>query len=132
MSNLRISEVAALMGVSDDTVRRYIDQGRLSAIQLENGRMGVSGRELAEFLQANAEKPEAGITVAVSARNRMRGIVTRIVKDTVMAQVELQAGPFRLVSLVSRESVDELGLEVGSVAVASVKSTHVVVEVPES
>ncbi|MEV6065208.1 TOBE domain-containing protein [Nocardia sp. NPDC052001] len=132
MSNLRISEVAALMGVSDDTVRRYIDQGRLSAIQLDNGRMGVSGRELAEFLQANAEKPEAGITVAVSARNRMRGIVTRIVKDTVMAQVELQAGPFRLVSLVSRESVDELGLEVGSVAVASVKSTHVVVEVPES
>ncbi|MFB7717764.1 MULTISPECIES: molybdopterin-binding protein [unclassified Nocardia] len=132
MSNLRISEVAALMGVSDDTVRRYIDQGRLNAIQLENGRMGVSGRELAEFLQANAEKPEAGITVAVSARNRMRGIVTRIVKDTVMAQVELQAGPFRLVSLVSRESVDELGLEVGSVAVASVKSTHVVVEVPES
>ncbi|MEV6426552.1 TOBE domain-containing protein [Nocardia sp. NPDC051463] len=132
MSDLRISEVAALMGVSDDTVRRYIDQGRLTAIQLESGRKGVSGRELAEFLQANAETPEPGISVAVSARNRMRGIVTRIVKDTVMAQVEMQAGPFRLVSLLSRESVDELGLEVGSVAVASVKSTHVVVEVPES
>ncbi|WP_433194649.1 TOBE domain-containing protein [Nocardia sp. CA-107356] len=132
MSNLRISEVAALMGVSDDTVRRYIDQGRLNAIQLDSGRKGVSGRELAEFLRANAEAPEPGTAVAVSARNRMRGIVTRIVKDTVMAQVEMQAGPFKLVSLLSRESVDELGLEVGSVAVASVKSTHVVVEVPES
>ncbi|MGQ4598732.1 TOBE domain-containing protein [Nocardia sp. R6R-6] len=133
MSNLRISEVAALMGVSDDTVRRYIDQGRLTAIQLDSGRKGVSGRELAEFLQANADAPEPGSpVVAVSARNRMRGIVTRIVKDTVMAQVEMQAGPFKLVSLLSRESVDELGLEVGSVAVASVKSTHVVVEIPES
>ncbi|MFD4351444.1 molybdopterin-binding protein [Nocardia sp. NPDC058518] len=132
MSNLRISEVAALMGVSDDTVRRYIEQGRLTAIQLDSGRKGIEGRELAEFLLNNAEAPEPGTTVASSARNRMRGIVTRIVKDTVMAQVEMQAGPFLLVSLMSRDSVDELGLEVGSIAVASVKSTHVVVEVPES
>lgn len=132
VSNLRISEAAALLGVSDDTVRRWIDQGRLTAIQLDNGRKGVSGRELAEFLRATAEAPAPGATVAASARNRMRGIVTRVVKDTVMAQVEMQAGPFRLVSLLSRESVDELGLEVGSVAVASVKSTHVVVEIPES
>ncbi|MGV9613799.1 TOBE domain-containing protein [Nocardia xishanensis] len=132
MSNLRISEVAALLGVSDDTVRRWIDQGRLNAIQLDNGRKGVSGRELAEFLSTSAEAPAPGVTIAASARNRMRGIVTRVVKDTVMAQVEMQAGPFRLVSLLSRESVDELGLEVGSVAVASVKSTHVVVEIPES
>ncbi|MFC6010430.1 TOBE domain-containing protein [Nocardia lasii] len=132
MSNLRISEVATLMGVSDDTVRRYIDQGRLTAIQLDNGRKGIDGRELAEFLQNYSEAPAPGTTVATSARNRMRGIVTRIVKDTVMAQVEMQAGPFRLVSLMSRDSVDELGLEVGSIAVASVKSTHVVVEIPES
>ncbi|WP_253790671.1 TOBE domain-containing protein [Nocardia amikacinitolerans] len=132
MSNLRISEVATLLGVSDDTVRRWIDQGRLQAIQLDNGRKGVSGRELAQFLQTSAEAPAPGVTIAASARNRMRGIVTRVVKDTVMAQVEMQAGPFRLVSLLSRESVDELGLEVGSVAVASVKSTHVVVEIPES
>ncbi len=132
VSNLRISEAAALLGVSDDTVRRWVDQGRLPSIQLDNGRKGISGRDLAEFLRATAEAPDAGTTVAASARNRMRGIVTRIVKDTVMAQVEMQAGPFRLVSLVSRESVDELGLEVGSVAVASVKSTHVVVEIPES
>ncbi|MBW0274108.1 MerR family transcriptional regulator [Nocardia sp. MH4] len=132
MSNLRISEVAALMGVSDDTVRRHIDQGRLTAIQLDSGRKGIDGRELAEFLQQNSEPAPPGTTVATSARNRMRGIVTRIVKDTVMAQVEIQAGPFRLVSLMSRESVDELGLDVGSITVASVKSTHVVVEIPES
>ncbi|GAA5062999.1 TOBE domain-containing protein [Nocardia callitridis] len=132
MPNLRISEVAALLGVSDDTVRRWIDQGRLESAPLDNGRMGVSGKELAEFLEAEPQPPELGRTVAASARNRMRGIVTRIVKDTVMAQVELRAGPFRIVSLVSRESVDELQLEVGSVAVASVKSTHVVVEIPES
>ncbi len=131
VSNLRISEAAELLGVSDDTVRRWIEQGRLTAIQLPNGRKGVGGRELAEFLRATAEAPEPGVTVAASARNRFRGIVTKIVKDTVMAQVELQAGPFRVVSLLSAESVDDLGLEVGTVAVASVKSTHVVVEVPE-
>ncbi|MEU0543236.1 helix-turn-helix transcriptional regulator [Nocardia sp. NPDC005978] len=133
MTNLRISEAAALLGVSDDTVRRWIDQGRLPEVKLENGRKGVRGSDLAEVLRAtNAEATALGATVAASARNRMRGIVTRIVKDTVMAQVEMQAGPFRLVSLVSRESVDELGLEVGSIAVASIKSTHVVVEIPES
>ncbi|NKY45473.1 TOBE domain-containing protein [Nocardia cerradoensis] len=133
MTNLRISEVAALLGVSDDTVRRWIEQGRLPEIRLDSGRKGVRGADLAEVLRGqHAEAHEPGVTVAASARNRMRGIVTRIVKDTVMAQVEMQAGPFRLVSLVSRESVDELGLEVGSIAVASVKSTHVVVEIPES
>ncbi|WP_330182565.1 TOBE domain-containing protein [Nocardia sp. NBC_01503] len=133
MTNLRISDAAALMGVSDDTVRRWIEQGRLESIRLENGRMGVRGQDLVEVLRAtHAETPAPGVIVAASARNRMRGIVTRIVKDTVMAQVEMQAGPFRLSSLLSRESVDELGLEVGSIAVASVKSTHVVVEIPES
>jgi molybdopterin-binding protein len=79
-----------------------------------------------------AEAPEPGSTVAASARNRMRGIVTRVTKDGVMAQVEMQAGPFRLVSLMSREAADDLGLEAGSVAVASIKSTLVVVEIPES
>ncbi len=133
VTNLRISEAAALLGVSDDTVRRWIDQGRLPEIRLDSGRKGVRGADLAEVLRGqHAEAHEPGVTVAASARNRMRGIVTRIVKDTVMAQVEMQAGPFRLVSLISRESVDELGLEVGSIAVASVKSTHVVVEIPES
>jgi molybdopterin-binding protein len=104
----------------------------LAEVQLDSGRKGVDGRELAEFAQRLAEAPEPGVTVAASARNRMRGIVTRVVKDGVMAQVELQAGPFRVVSLMSRDSADELGLEVGAVAVASIKSTHVVVEIPEA
>jgi molybdopterin-binding protein len=129
--NLRISEAAALLGVSDDTLRRWVEQGRLPAVQ-EGGRMAVEGAELAAFAQQLAESPEAGTTTAASARNRMRGIVTRVVKDGVMAQVEMQAGPFRVVSLMSREAADELGLEPGVVAVASIKSTHVVVEIPEA
>lgn len=132
MAKLRISEAAELLGVSDDTVRRWIDLGRLPAVQGDNGRMAVEGHELAGFVQRQAEAPEPGSTVAASARNRMRGIVTRVLKDGVMAQVELQAGPFRLVSLMSREAAEELGLEVGKVAVASIKSTHVVVEIPET
>jgi molybdopterin-binding protein len=132
MPKLRISEAAGLLGVSDDTVRRWIDMGRLPAVQAANGRMAVEGHELAGLVQRLAEAPEPGATVAASARNRMRGIVTRVVKDGVMAQVEMQAGPFRLVSLMSREAADELGLEPGSIAVASIKSTHVVVEIPET
>jgi molybdopterin-binding protein len=129
--NLRISEAAALLGVSDDTVRRWVDQGRLPATQ-EGGRMAVQGKALAAFAQELAESPVPGTTTAASARNRMRGIVTRVLKDGVMAQVEMQAGPFRVVSLMSREAADELGLEPGVVAVASIKSTHVVVEIPEA
>jgi molybdopterin-binding protein len=129
--NLRISEAAALLGVSDDTVRRWIEQGRLPSIQ-DGGRMAVDGRELAAFAQQLAETPEPGKSTAASARNRLRGIVTRVVKDGVMAQVELQAGPFRVVSLMSREAADELALEPGVIAVASIKSTHVVVEIPEA
>jgi molybdopterin-binding protein len=132
MPNLRISEAASLLGVSDDTVRRWVDQGRLPVVHGDNNRMAVEGRELAAFVQKLADSPEPGTTVAASARNRMKGIVTRVVKDGVMAQVEMQAGPFRIVSLMSREAADELGLEAGSVAVASIKSTHVVVEIPEA
>ena len=132
MPKLRISEAAALLGVSDDTVRRWVDQGRLPAVQGDNGRMAVEGSELAAFVQRLAEAPEPGTTVAASARNRMRGIVTRVTKDGVMAQVEMQAGPFRLVSLMSREAAEELDLEPGCVAVASIKSTLVVIEIPET
>ena len=132
MPKLRISDAAGLLGVSDDTVRRWVDQGRLPVVQGDNGRMAVEGHELAAFVQRMAESPDRGAVVAQSARNRMRGIVTGVTKDGVMAQVEMQAGPFRIVSLMSREAADELGLEVGSVAVASIKSTHVVVEIPEA
>ncbi|WP_086668575.1 TOBE domain-containing protein [Lentzea kentuckyensis] len=132
MPNLRISEAAALLGVSDDTVRRWIENGRLTAKVGESGRKVIEGTELAAFVQRMSESGDPGVTVAASARNRLRGIVTRVVKDVVMAQVEMQAGPFRVVSLMSREAADELGLEVGSIAVASIKSTHVVVEIPEA
>jgi molybdopterin-binding protein len=131
MPNLRISEAAELLGVSDDTVRRWAEQGRLRTRTGDNGRQVVDGAELARLAQEMADAPERGAVVGQSARNRLRGIVTRVVKDTVMAQVEMQAGPFRVVSLMSREAADELDLQPGTVAVAAVKSTHVVVELPE-
>ena len=128
MPQLRISEAAALLGVSDDTVRRWADAGRLPATST-GGRRTVDGVALARLAQELAEDAPDG-PVRESARNRLRGIVTKVTRDTVMAQVEMQCGPFRVVSLMSSEAADELGLEPGVVAVASVKSTHVVVEVP--
>ncbi|HPV90570.1 MAG TPA: TOBE domain-containing protein [Ornithinibacter sp.] len=131
MSQIRISDAAALLGVSDDTVRRMIDAQRLPSTHDGSGRIVVDGADLAEVAQELARPAPVGVVADESARNRMRGIVTRVLKDTVMAQVELQCGPFRVVSLMSREAVDDLGLEVGSVAVASIKSTNVVVGVPQ-
>jgi molybdopterin-binding protein len=130
MPHLRISEAAELLGVSDDTIRRWAEQGRMETVTADNGRLAVDGGELARLAQELADAPEAGSVVGQSARNRLRGIVTKVVKDTVMAQVEMQAGPFRVVSLMSREAADELDLQPGTVAVAAVKSTHVVVELP--
>ncbi len=129
---MRISESAHVLGVSDDTVRRWIDAGRLPVAHDDRGRRMVDGRALAEFARSIADAPELGRIVRESARNRFRGIVTKVVRDRVMAQVELQTGPFRVVSLMSREAADDLQLEVGVIAVASVKSTNVVVELPES
>ena len=131
MPQYRISQAAALLGVSDDTVRRWIDSGRLGA-QADTGPATVDGAELAALAQQIAIAPELGRPVAESARNRFTGLVTGVKKDTVMAQVDLQCGPFRVVSLMSSEAADELGLEPGVLAVASVKSTHVVVEVPNT
>lgn len=124
-----MGEAAELLGVSPDTVRRWIDLGRLRAVRDTHGHRVIEGTDLAGFARSQAAEPdERG--EASSARNRLRGIVTAVVKDTVMAQVDIQAGPFRLVSLMSREAVDELDLRVGSVAVAVIKSTTVVVEKP--
>jgi molybdopterin-binding protein len=126
----RIAEAAALLGVSDDTVRRWIDSGRLPATRDGGGPAVVRGADLAALAASLREPPEPGTTRSSSARNRLTGIVTRVVRDTVMAQVEIQAGPFRLVSLMSREAADELGLDVGVRAVATVKATQVSVDVP--
>jgi molybdopterin-binding protein len=130
VSSFRMSEAAELLGVSDDTVRRWAEAGRLATTTLPSGRKGVDGQALARFAQQLAESPDARPVLRQSARNRFLGIVTRVTRDTVMAQVEMQAGPFRVVSLMSREAADELGLEPGVVAVAAVKSTSVVVEIP--
>jgi molybdopterin-binding protein len=126
----RIGEAADLLGVSTDTVRRWIDSGRLPADRDDNGHRLIAGADLAAFARSRGSGEEESHGRS-SARNRLRGIVTGVVRDQVMAQVEMQAGPYRLVSLMSREAADDLNLEVGAVAVAVVKSTTVVVELPE-
>lgn len=133
VTTFRISEAAALLGVSADTVRRWVDGGRLPAERDEHGHRRVPGADLAAFVreQARGGAPAEQGERFSSARNRLRGIVTEVVRDGVMAQVEIQAGPFRVVSLMSREAADELGLRVGVVAEAVVKSTNVVVEVSD-
>ena len=128
MTVYRLAEAADLLGVSDDTLRRWLAQGRFTSAEAEGGRAGIAGADLARLAVEHAESPPTG-PVATTARNRLRGIVTRVVTDTVMAQVEMTCGPYRIVSLVSREAVDDLGLEPGSVAWATVKSTNVSVEV---
>jgi molybdopterin-binding protein len=127
-----ISEVADLMGVSTDTVRRWTDSGRLPATRDRHGHRIVDGPALAEFARAMADQPEVARIVGASARNRLRGIITNVIRDTVMAQVEIQAGQYRIVSLMSREAADQLELQPGVLAVARVKSTDVVVEIPET
>ena len=129
MTTYRIAEAAGLLGVSDDTVRRWIDAGRIQA-STENGRAVIDGIVLAELASELADAPDPDRAKAVSARNRMLGIVTKTTLDTVMAQVEMVCGPYRIVSLMSAEAAIELGLEPGVSAVASIKSTNVVVERP--
>ncbi|MDR6969983.1 TOBE domain-containing protein [Leifsonia shinshuensis] len=130
MPQIRIKDAALYLGVSDDTVRRWIDAGTLTSSQDGSGRTVVDGLELAQLAKQNAVLPPDPSGSTGSARNRFVGLVTDIVADRVMAQVELQCGPHRVVSLISSEAVRELGLELGSVAVAVVKATNVMVEAP--
>ena len=134
MPTYRVKQAAELLGVSDDTVRRWGESGRLRTTSSGSVQV-VEGEELARVAQelaASGERHHPGPIVSASARNRFVGLVTRVVRDTVMAQVEIQSGPHRVVSLMSREAADELALEPGVLAVASVKSTNVVVELPET
>jgi molybdopterin-binding protein len=131
----RFRRAAELLGVSDDTVRRWADSGRLETTTDESGRHAVDGVVLARFaeeLAAYDSRADGERGSGESSRNRFSGLVTRVVRDTVIAQVEIQAGPFRVVSLISSEAADELGLQPGVLAVATVKSTNVIVEVPDS
>ncbi|HXN04830.1 MAG TPA: helix-turn-helix transcriptional regulator [Candidatus Acidoferrum sp.] len=132
MASYKIGDVAELLGVSVDSVRRLTDSGRLATVRTAGGQRVVDGRQLARFMAKTPADVKPETTVSRSARNHFQGIVTRVVKDRVMAQVELQAGPYRLVSLISREAADELGLAPGVRAVAVVKATNVLIELPEA
>ena len=135
MPTFRMREAASLLGVSDDTLRRWADGGRIETMTDASGVLAVDGvalARLAQELAESADHTEGRMVVAHSVRNRFSGLVSRVVRDTVMAQVEIQAGPHRFVSLLSREAADELGLEPGTLVVAAVKATNVSVELPQS
>jgi molybdopterin-binding protein len=127
VTHLRIRDAAVFLGVSDDTVRRLIDSGALEATVDEAGRKVIDGLALGLYARQHFSVPEP-IGLASSARNRFVGLVTQITSDAVMSQVELQCGPYRVVSLLSTEAVRELHLEPGSVATAVIKSTNVILE----
>jgi len=128
MHTYRIGDAAALLGVSTDTVRRLVVRGKLTAERDALGRRIIPGPALAAYARQmhRIERESTGS----SARNRFSGIVTDVILGDVSAQVEVQAGPFRVVAMVSRESAEELELEPGVPAVAVIKSTNVVVERP--
>lgn len=128
---MRIGQAAELLRVSPDTVRRLIDSGQLKTIRTGGGQRMIDGAVLARYMAAQPRQAPPTV-VSASARNRFQGIVTRVVKDGVAAQVEMQAGPFRIVSLITRDSAEEMALKPGMLAVASVKSTSVVIELPRT
>jgi len=125
---MRISEAAKLLRVSPDTVRRLVDAGQLKTAPSSGRRERlIDSAALATYMAA---QPRPAKPSPASARNRFEGIVTRVIKDGVMAQVELQSGPHHIVSLISREAADELKLKAGVVAIATVKATNVGIELP--
>lgn len=133
MAQMRISTAASLLGVSDDTLRRWVEAGRLDSGVDEQGRRVVDGAALAALAQELADGGLAELDGGAgtrSARNHLTGIVTKVTSDLVMSQVELQCGRYRIVSLISTEAVRELGLEVGAVATAVIKATNVAIEGP--
>ena len=128
MPSFKISDAARLLGVSDDTIRRWVEAGTLpptGAVPAVFPGVALAARAVA--LAAAGPAPS---DVLSSARNRFVGLVTRVQRDGLMAQVDIQSGPHRVVSLMSAEAVDELGVDVGSLAAAVVKATNVIVEIP--
>jgi molybdopterin-binding protein len=128
MDDYSVSEAARLLGVSPDTVRRWIDDGHLDAARTPAGHRRIDGPALARFAQSIYEDPDPLVAARESTRNHLAGIVTKVVKDKVMAHVEVQAGPFRVVSLISREAVEDMDLAPGVMVNAVVKATNVSIE----
>jgi molybdopterin-binding protein len=130
LTSVRIGQAAELLGVSVETVRRWAEEGRLKATRTEGGQRLIPIEEVSRLVADRRRETQAHTLVAQSARNRFEGIVTRVERDRVAAVVEVLCGPHRLVSLMTAEAVDDLGLEVGRRAVCVVKATNVIVEVP--
>lgn len=128
MTELRISDAARFLAVSDDTIRRWVSEGRLTQHKDASNRAVVEGRDLVALAQSNSAALDDPTGVVSSARNRFAGLVTDVAIDGVMAQVSLQCGPFRVVSLMSAEACRQLELEPGSLATASVKATMVSID----
>lgn len=128
--DLRIGDAAAALGVSVETLRRWAADGRLGTVRSSGGQRRIPLSELTRLLAERRSAATDAPIVAQSARNRFAGVVTRIEKDRVAAVVEIQAGPHRLVSLMTAEAVDDMRLKVGDAAVAVVKATNVIVEIP--
>ncbi|MDO5082322.1 MAG: TOBE domain-containing protein [Arachnia propionica] len=131
MEKIRVSAAAVLLGVSDDTVRRWIDAGRLGVERDKSGRQVIDGAQLAQLAVELADDSLDAMDQGLghrSARNHLTGLVTKVTSDQVMSQVELQCGRYRIVSLISTEAVGELGLEPGCIATAVIKATNVTIE----
>lgn len=129
-TSFRVHAAAMLIGVSDDTLRRWIDRGELAAGRDDAGRLVIDGLALVDAAAAHLARQPQDDGPGSSARNRFTGIVTEITSDRVMAQVQLRCGPFTVTSLISTESVQRLGLVPGALATAVVKATNVIIETP--
>jgi molybdopterin-binding protein len=127
VADYRIGQAAEAIGVRVETLRRWEREGKLRTVRTEGGQRRVPAGEVARLV---AERRAARPGGSVSRRNAFPGVITKVTKDTVSALVEIQAGPHRIVSLITREAADELELEAGMQAVATVKATSVMVEVP--
>jgi molybdopterin-binding protein len=127
---LRVGAAAEMLGGSVETIRRWETDGRIATTRSAGGQRLVPLSEVSRLRTELQRETKARPIVGQSARNRLAGVVTRIERDRVAAVVEVQAGPHRLVSLMTAEAVDELGLEVGDEVICVVKSTNVIVEVP--
>ena len=129
-ARVRVGHAAEMLGVSVETLRRWEQEGRLRMDRSDGGQRLVPIEEITRLLSERRRQSSDRPIVAQSARNRFPGVVTRIERDAIVGLVEIQAGPHRVVSLMTAEAVDELGLTVGSEVVGVVKATQVIVEVP--